>query len=121
MLKICQETEGQLLVIQADKRITREDYEKTFIPKMEEMIHRYNDISVLFIFGEDYDGYDPSAMVEDAQYGFKHREHFKKIAVVGAPSWIEAAIRIFIPLLKTELKCFAKEEKEKALEWIKNK
>ncbi|MDB2614156.1 STAS/SEC14 domain-containing protein [Chlamydiales bacterium] len=117
MLEILSKTKKNFLAIRANERVTKSDYEKTFIPKLDQLIKKYGKINVLYEFGENYEGYDIKAMIEDGKYGFNHLNNFNRIAVVGSPKWIEWTMYLVKPVFKGTIQVFPKDKLDEAMTW----
>lgn len=69
--------------------------------------------------GEEFHGWEPLAMWDDAKFGMQHRTDFEKCAVVGGPKWVEWATRIAAVIVSGECKVFAAVQLAEAQCWIK--
>ncbi|HMY54172.1 MAG TPA: STAS/SEC14 domain-containing protein, partial [Candidatus Obscuribacter sp.] len=107
-----------ILRLEAREILTHADYEQVLIPKLEELIEKHGKARVLFVMREDFHGWEPSAMWDDAKFGMKHRADFEKCAVVGGPKWVEWATRLGSMLITAECKTFPASELELAQNWI---
>ena len=81
------ERDGNIICFQAKGKLTHNDYQQVFIPAMEQMIKEHGKIRVLLAMSEEFHGWEPAAMWDDAKFGMKHRTDFEKCAVVGGPKW----------------------------------
>ena len=57
----------------------------------------------LIEFGEEYEKYELGAMWEDTKFGVKHAKDFGKVAVVGAPKWVEWGTKVGNKLTNAKL------------------
>jgi hypothetical protein len=119
MIKILPETSGDLLAVKASNKLTDADYQETFIPKLEEIIKQYGKGRILLIFDDNFKGWEPKALWDDARFGIKHMNDFEKIALVGGKKWVEWGVKIFAHLMKGEVKTFDGAQQESAQEWVK--
>lgn len=118
MLEIMPESGGNLLVLRASARLTAPDYEQLFIPVLEKVLEHHGTARVLLYLDEDFRGWEAQALWDDAAFGLRHRRDFEKIAVVGAPSWLEWGVRLGNALLEGEARTFGGDELSEALAWV---
>lgn len=100
-------------------KIEKKDYE-FLIPMLEDKIQRYGKISLYCEF-DHLEGMDVRTMVEDTKFSLRHKNDFKKIAVVGPGKWMDWMMKLGQWFYNADLEYFDKGEGEKALAWLKNK
>jgi hypothetical protein len=83
IITIKQETEGRSLVVKATENLTSQDYEKVFIPQLNQLIDKFGKIRVVFYLAENFTGWELGAAWDDAVFGIQHRHDFEKVAVVS--------------------------------------
>lgn len=118
MIKILDKSHDDILAVEAFGKLTHEDYEEVWIPALEKLINEYGKISVLLYMDENFKGWETQAIIDDTKYGFKRSKFFKKIALVGGSSYVNAGVKLFSLFLKFEIECFDADELEEALEWL---
>ena len=118
MIEILQETRGNILAIKATEKLTVDDYEKVFIPKLDEILGEHEKIRILMYLDENFHGWEMGAAWDDAKFGTKHWKDCEKIAVVGGPKWVEWSTRIFALLMKGDTKTFDAYKLQDAIKWI---
>jgi hypothetical protein len=118
MLEIMPESKGKVLWVRASGKLTDADYKEVFIPRLEALIKEHGKIRLLFLMEEDFQGWELGAMWDDAKFGLQHLHDFEKIAVVGAPRWVEAAMKLFARLMDAEVKAVIREQLTEARAWI---
>lgn len=121
MIEILPESQGNILAVKGSGRLTDFDYQTVLIPQLESLIHTYGKVRFLFIMDEDFQGWDLEAAWDDATFGFRHRNDFEKVAVVGGPRWVEWCAKLSAHLLSGEIKTFPPEQVKEAWDWIQNK
>ena len=117
MIEILPESSGNFLAVNATEKLTADDYENVFIPKLEELIQNYERIRVLIFFHDNFTGWELEAMWEDASFGVKHKNDFEKIAIVGAPPWIEWASKLGAHFMPGQVKSYASKNFLDAISW----
>lgn len=102
----------------AKGHVTRQDYERALIPKINTALSRFNKIRCYYEIGSDFAGFDAGAMWEDAKIGFEHLSRWERVAVVTDIEWIKAAMRFFGFLIPGHYRCFSTGETAQARTWI---
>jgi len=121
MFKILPESHDDLLVVKAHERLTVDDYEKTIIPKLNEMFKSYDKIRAMIIFDENFSGWNSlHAAWDDAKIGIDHPNDFSKIALIAAPSWMDWGVMIFGFFAKGDFRFFPCGQKKDAMAWLES-
>lgn len=118
MLKVT-ELGDNAVSFEADRTLTHDDYQNVLIPKLDELIESHGKVRILFFMGENFHGWEPAAMWDDAKFGIQHRKDIEKCAVVGGPEWMEWATMIGALLIHGEVKTFPTDQLMHAKNWIK--
>lgn len=118
MIEIMAASKGNLLAVKATEKLTTEDYEKVFIPKLEELLRQNNKIKALICFGDNFHGWELGAAWDDTRFGMKHHNDFEKIALVGAPGWVNWGTKIGAHFISGQVEIFAADQLNAALNWI---
>lgn len=75
----------------------------------------------VYVEVKDYGGISIDAFFEDFKRAYKHFNHFSKKAVVTDKNWIKKITPVVDKIFPNiEVRCFSFEDKDKAIEWIKN-
>lgn len=119
MIEILPESEGKLLAIRASEKLTDEDYKEVFIPRMDQLMTEFGRIRVLISMADNFKGWEAAAMWDDANFGMKHKDQFEKIAVVGAPKWVEWGMKLGEHFIPGSVKTFPAGELQAAQDWIR--
>jgi len=104
--------------VNANGKVTGEDYDNVLIPAVEEKLERHKKIRVLYHLGENFSGFTAEAMWDDAKVGIKHISAFEKIAVVSDVDWIIAAVKVFAFVIPCPVKVFNNNKFSMAKAWI---
>ena len=98
----------------SQRRITR----KFFCLQSMSGLRSHKKIRFLFRTGEDFSGYTPGAMWDDAKLGVRHVTGFEKIAVVTDVHWLVHTTKFFRFLFPCPVKVFASKNMRDAEAWI---
>jgi len=116
MIKVLPESKGNLLVLRAAGRLTRQDYRDVIIPRLRAVIRDHGRVRFLL---DDFDGWEVAAFWEDARLALTHRNDFEKIGVIGAPGWVVWALKLVALVMRCEIRTFPPGEWTEALSWMK--
>ena len=73
---------------------------------------------MLYVIGDQFEGYTGGAAWEDAKVGMKHLTSFERVAVVTDVDWIENMIKAFGFAIPGEVRVFDDDDLEAARRWI---
>ena len=119
MISIMQETEGKTLVVKGTERLTSQDYEQVFIPRLKQLIEEHGKIRVVFYLAENFTGWELGAAWDDAVFGIQHRHDFEKIALVSDKKWIEWGTKIGSYFIDGQVATYTPAEFNDAVAWVK--
>jgi len=119
MIEFINEGEGKLVGIRVTGTLSDADYREVLIPRLEAIFAEHGKLDLLVHFDEGFKGWDLKAAWDDAAFGLKHRTDFGKLAVVGAPNWVDWCIKLSGFLWKGEIRVFPAEELAAAWRWLK--
>ncbi|RJX28395.1 MAG: STAS/SEC14 domain-containing protein [Desulfarculus sp.] len=118
MLEVLTQSAGAALAVRASGKLTDADYQKVFIPRLEALIKQHGRVKVMLIFAMDFRGWEAKAAWDDAAFGLKHRKDCAKLAVVGAPSWVNWGAKVGGHFMSGEIKTFAAGQEDAAWKWV---
>jgi len=97
-------------------KLTHEDY-KIFVPMIDKALKEARGLETdLLVDMRPFKGWELEAAWDDMKFGLKHKDKFKKMAVIGNKKWEELSVRMMKPFSKGKIKFF--KEREKALAWL---
>ncbi len=114
------ELDGNIVCLRANGKLTHDDYRQILIPRLEQVIKEHGKARILLAMGEDFHGWEPAAMWDDAKFGMQHRTDFEKCAVVGGPKWVEWATKVGALIIPCEVKTFPSNLLTDARSWIQS-
>ncbi|MBV8682519.1 MAG: STAS/SEC14 domain-containing protein [Caulobacteraceae bacterium] len=106
-----------VLGIEADGKITHEDYRDRLIPKVEAM-RADGPIKAVMVMRSDMSDYSLEALWDDQIFGFSHWRDFSRLALVTDHRWMKTAVAIFRPFYPAEIRTFSLAELDAAKAWI---
>ena len=75
-------------------------------------------VRLLYVAGDDFDGYDAGMPFDEAVFGSRHFADFERIAVVSDACSLRRAVRALDGLMPAELRVFRQTEVETAKRWL---
>jgi hypothetical protein len=89
-------------------------------PAIEDMLTT-DEIRIVEVIPDDYEGFGPGGLFEDLKLGFgsvwPHHANFKRIAVVSDKAWVGHTLHALAWMIPGELAIFKLDELDKAKEW----
>ena len=105
--------------LRATGKLTRDDYREVLEPGLQEAVDS-GAARVVFVI-DDFEGLEPSAVLEDLKTGLRvelhDRKAWKRLAVVSKDDWIAKAMHLFAWAMPGELKVFELDQLEEAKAW----
>lgn len=108
---------GKVIGFRASGRLDDDDYKNEIIPRLERII-THGKARLLLWLDVDFAGWSLGGMWDDAKWGLAHGDDFEKIAVVGAPKWLEWGVKLDGLIMNCQVRFFAVTELERAWRWI---
>ena len=118
MIKTIPNLPQNVLGFQAIGHVTAQDYEEQIIPAVLAMSERLHHVRMLYVLGEDFEGYSTGAMWDDALLGVSRYTAWERIAVVTDETWLRAAVQAVHFLMPGTVKLFHLNELEHAKVWL---
>ncbi len=103
----------------AKGEVTRADYEDVLDPAIESALQKQDKLSLLYVLGDEFTGYEPAAMWEDTKVGMKHISAWERIAVVTDHDAYAHMVRGFGFLIPAEVRVFPTAELDDAKAWVR--
>lgn len=118
MIKLLDDFSDATVAIACEGHVTREDYEKILIPRMQEALARHDRVRIYYEIGSSFSGIDAGAVWEDTKVGFEHLSRWERMALVTDVCWIRLAVGAFRFVMPGKLRVFATAQTGEARSWI---
>ena len=119
MIKILDGFPEATVAIACEGHVTREDYEKILIPRLNEALVRHDKVRIYYEIGPSFAGFDVGALWEDSKAGLGHLSRYERMALVTDVPWIRLAVGAFRFLMPGRLRLFGTSQAHEARAWIK--
>lgn len=107
------------LGFRAHGQVSREDYENVIVPDVEAAFALNRKLRMLYVTADDFTGFDPGAMWDDAKLGMRHFSGWDRIALVTDVTWLRVTATAFGFAIPALFCLFHAREIEEATRWIK--
>jgi hypothetical protein len=107
-----------VLGVRAQGEIDQDAYTRDLVPMIEAKLAEEGRVKLLYVLGEEFEGFTAGAAFEDAKLGGVHLRDFARVAVVSDETWISGGVKVFAPLMPGEVKVFSNAELDVAQEWV---
>lgn len=104
--------------VEAHGRITAADRAGMLEPTIRSILAAGTLVSLLYVAGPDFAGYEDGRPFDDAVFGTRHFSDFRKIAFVADEGPSHRAVLALDGLMPAELRTFAHSDLDAAKRWI---
>jgi hypothetical protein len=118
MMKILDGFAETIVAVACEGRVTREDYERILIPRLNEALARHRKVRIYYEISPSFSGFDVGALWEDTKAGLEHLSRWEKMAVVTDIEWIRMTAGAFRFLMPGRLRVFDTARADEARAWI---
>lgn len=106
------------LGFRAHGQVTAADYENIIVPDVEAAFALNRKLRLLYVTAEDFTGFDPGAMWDDAKLGMRHFSSWERIALVSDIGWLRTAATAFGFAVPAQFRLFHGAELAEATQWV---
>lgn len=117
MIRPIEGLEGNAIGFEAVGTVTADDYRTTIEPAMEATIAEHDEFRLVYILGDEFEGFTGGAMWEDAKES-KHITKAKRTALVTDRPVYRDGFRAFAWMMPGDAKVFSLAETEEAKRWV---
>ena len=118
MMTLLEGYPDSVLAVEGQGTITAEDYQQVLLPAMSERLSRHPRLRLLYLMGDEFEGFTAGAAWEDSKVGMKHFTHFERVAFVTDTDWMRRAVRGFGCALPGEVRVYETDDLDDASAWI---
>jgi hypothetical protein len=119
MIKLLDGFPEEIVAVGCEGQVTREDYERILIPRVNEALARHEKARIYYEIGPSFSGIDVGALWEDTKVGLEHLSRWERMALVTDVRWIRLAVGAFRFLMPGRLRVFDMAQADDARTWIK--
>jgi hypothetical protein len=117
MITVLDNLPANVLGVEATGKVTDEDYEQVLIPAIRERRAADGKLRIVFVFGDDFDGWTFGAMWDDAKVGLDDPRAWEKVAIVSDKDWLRHTVKAFGWMIPGAVRVFGLDELDAAGAW----
>lgn len=118
MLKLMPGLPDNVVGIEATGKVQADDYHTVFDPAVKEALKAHDKVRLLYLLGDEFDGYSAGAMWEDTKLGFHEFASFERIAVVTDHRALADGVRVFGWLIPGDVRTYPTGQLDDAKAWV---
>lgn len=107
-----------VLGFEANGKLTAADYTGVLEPALAAASAEGGKIRVLLNFGGEFEGMEPGAAWQDLRVGVREWSDWERIALVTDHAWMRDGLTMFAWAVPGEVRAFAGEERDAAIDWL---
>ncbi|MCH8900175.1 MAG: STAS/SEC14 domain-containing protein [Acidobacteria bacterium] len=117
MIKMMDNLPGNVIGFEAIGEVDAGDYKSTLDPAVDAALQTHDKLRLVYVLGEQFEGYTGGAMWEDTKLGIGHWGAWEKIPIVTDSEWVENGIKAFGWMVPGEVKTYSTAALDDATEW----
>ncbi len=117
MIKLIEDLPGNVIGFEAVGTVDAGDYKDTLDPAVGAALQDHDKLRLVYVLGDEFDGYTGGAMWEDTKIGIGHWGRWEKIALVTDRDWVDDAIKFIGWAVPGEIQVYPTADLEAAKEW----
>lgn len=106
------------LGFRAHGHVTAADYKNIIVPDVEAAFALNRKLRLLYVTADDFTGFEPGAVWDDAKLGMRHFSGWDRVALVTDVHWLRGTAMAFSFAIPAEFRLFHGREIEEATRWI---
>lgn len=118
MIQLLTDLPEGVVGIEAIGHVEAGDYANVVEPAVRAALERSDKVRLLYVLGEEFEGYSAAASWEDAKLGIGHWSAWERIAIVTDRGWIRDAVKALGWMFPGEVRVFAATERPQAVVWV---
>jgi hypothetical protein len=99
-------------------QVTADDYQRVMVPDVEAAFALNRKLRLIYHIGEEFTGFDPGAMWDDARLGMRHFSSWDRIALVTDVQWLRMTATAMGFAVPAQFRLFGNAELAEAKRWI---
>lgn len=117
MISLLTDLPDNVIGFEAKGTVTDEDYSQTLVPAIEGLLESHDKVRLLYVLGNEFDGYSAAAMWDDTKVGLHHWGAWERIAMVTDNGTYQGMVKAFGFAMPGKVKVFTLDELDTAKEW----
>ena len=117
MIRLIGDLPDNVIGFEAVGEVRAGDYDSVLDPAIDAALQTHDKIRLIYVLGDDFDGYSGGAMWEDTKVGLAHLSRWEKIAIVTDHSLYKDGVKAFGWMIPGQVKVYAVADLAEAKAW----
>ena len=118
MIKVIPDLPEDVIGFEAVGKVEADDYKTVLDPAVAKAVEAHGKVRMLYLLGEDFEGFSAGAMWQDSAVGIADRKSWERIAVVSDHNRIIDAIKVFAWMVPGEVRTYTMAQLDDAKTWL---
>lgn len=118
MITLIEGLPANVVGIRAEGKVHSADYKSVADPAVDAALASSDNIRVLYVLGEDFEGYSGGAMWQDTKLGLSNWSAWEKLAIVTDHTAYADGVKAVGWMMPAEVKVFAVADLDAAKAWV---
>jgi len=118
MIKVIPGLPEGVIGFEAVGKVKADDYRTVLDPAVAKVAEAHGKVRMLYVLGDDYEGFSTGAMWQDSKLGFADRKSFERIAVATDHNRVIDAIKVFAWMVPGEVRTYTMDQLDDAKAWL---
>lgn len=118
MFKMIEGLPDHVVGVTAVGEVEDDDYEDVLVPAIDDRLERHDKISLLYVLGEEFTGYDADAVWQDTKLGIATFGDYERMAIVTDATWVRRSVKAFGWLIPGDVRVFHVDGLDEARTWV---
>jgi hypothetical protein len=118
MITLLPDLPGNVVGAKAVGHVDANDYREVLEPAVAAALEDHDKLRLVFVLGEEFEGYSAGASWEDAKLGVGNWSAWERVAVVTNRDWISSTVSALSWMLPGEVRDFRLSEHDEAIGWV---
>lgn len=118
MLEQISDLPGHIAGLSAKGKVSKADYDRVVQPIIEDAKREGRHLRLLYELGNEFRGFTPSALLQDARLGLDGSGVLERVAVVTDVNWLHATGGLLRGVFPCPVRFFGGGDRDAAVEWL---
>jgi len=118
MIRLIDDLPDNVLGLEAVGEVRAGDYKAVLDPAIDAALETHDTINLLYVLGDEFEGYSGGAMWEDTKVGMSHLNRWNRVCLVTDSKVYSDGAKLFGWMFPGGFKVFPTSEEAAAREWI---
>jgi hypothetical protein len=117
VIRVIDQMPDGVIGVEAAGKLSAKDYTTVLAPVLAAATEGGGKIRIVLVFGDEFEGMEPGAVLQDVRTGIHDWTAWERIALVTDHGWMRDGLRMFAWAVPGEVKAFPMDERDTAVAW----